>query len=109
MARPEASAPVFAALGDPHRMMLVTRLSRKGPLSVTHLTTGTAISRQAVTKHLRVLEAAGLTRSERSGRETLWTLERRPLAKAREHLELISRQWDEAIERLRAFVEDDES
>jgi len=89
-------------------MVLVSRLSRKGPLSVTHLTEGTAITRQAVTKHLRVLEAAGLARSERSGRERVWTLDQRPLAKAREHLDLISRQWDEAIERLRAFVEDDD-
>lgn len=104
MARLEASAPVFAALGDPHRMVLVSRLSRRGPLSVTHLTDGTSITRQAVTKHLRVLEAAGLARSEKSGRETVWTLDQRPLAKAREHLDLISRQWDDAIERLRAFV-----
>lgn len=102
-----ASAPVFAALGDPWRMDLVSRLSREGPLSVTHLTEGTTITRQAVSKHLRVLEAAGLARSERSGRETLWTLEQQPLAKAREHLDLIARQWDEAIERLRVFVEED--
>ena len=108
MARVEASAPVFAALGDPQRMVLLSRLSRKGPLSVTHLTEGTTITRQAVTKHLRVLEAAGLARSEKSGRETVWTLDQRPLAKARDHLDLISRQWDDAIERLRAFGEDDD-
>lgn len=108
MARLETSAPVFAALGDPHRMVLVSRLSRRGPLSITHLTEGTTITRQAVTKHLRVLEAAGLARSEKSGRETVWALDQRPLAKAREHLDLISRQWDDALERLRAFVEDDD-
>lgn len=107
MSRLAASAPVFAALGDPQRMMLVSRLCRKGPLSITHLTEGTSITRQAVTKHLRVLEAAGLARSEKSGRETVWALEQRPLAKARDHLDIIARQWDEAIERLRAFVEDD--
>lgn len=107
MARLEASAPVFAALGDARRMVLISRLSRKGPLSVTHLTEGTTITRQAVTKHLRVLEAAGLARSEKSGRETVWALDQRPLAKAREHLDLIARQWDEAIDRLRAFVEED--
>lgn len=106
MARLEASAPVFAALGDPRRMVLISRLSRKGPLSITHLTEGTTITRQAVTKHLRVLEAAGLAHSEKSGRETVWALDQRPLAKAREHLDLIARQWDEAIERLRAFVEE---
>jgi DNA-binding transcriptional ArsR family regulator len=108
VARLEKSAPVFAALGDPQRMVLVSRLARKGPLSVTRLTEGTAITRQAVTKHLRVLEAAGLTRSEKSGRETVWALDHRPLARARDHLELIARQWDEAIERLRAFVEEDD-
>lgn len=105
--RLSSSAPVFAALGDPHRIALVSRLCQKGPLSIKDLTEGAAITRQAVTKHLRVLEAAGLARSERSGRETVWTLDERPLAKARDHLDLISRQWDRAIERLRAFVEED--
>jgi DNA-binding transcriptional ArsR family regulator len=107
MARAAASAPVFAALGDPQRMVLVSRLSQKGPLSLSDLTEGSAITRQAVTKHLRVLEAAGLARCERSGRETLWQLDRRPLAAARDHLDLIARQWDKAMERLRLFVEDD--
>lgn len=88
-------------------MELVSRLSREGPLSLHHLAEGAPISRQAVSKHLRVLEAAGLARSERAGRETLWTLEREPLSQARKHLDLIARQWDEALERLRAFVEDD--
>ena len=108
MSRLAASAPVFAALGDPQRIVLVARLCQKGPLSVTHLTEGTTITRQAVTKHLRVLEAAGVARSEKSGRETLWALDRRPVERARDHLALIARQWDEALERLRAFVEDDD-
>ena len=107
MSRLVASTPVFAALGDPQRMVLVSRLSQKGPLSLSDLTEGGTITRQAVTKHLRVLESAGLARCARSGRETLWRLDRRPLAKARDQLELIARQWDEAIERLRLFVEDD--
>jgi DNA-binding transcriptional ArsR family regulator len=107
MSRSAASAPVFAALGDPQRMVLVSRLSRRGPLSLTDLTEGSSITRQAVTKHLRVLEAAGLARSERSGRQTLWQLDRRPLATARDHLDLIARQWDEALERLRRFVEEE--
>lgn len=102
-----ASAPIFAALGDPQRAALVSRLGEEGPLSVTHLTEGTAITRQAITKHLRVLEAAGLAHSERSGRETVWALDRRQLAKARDHLDQIARQWDAAIERLRVFVEED--
>jgi DNA-binding transcriptional ArsR family regulator len=87
-------------------MVLVSRLSRRGPLSLTDLTAGSSITRQAVTKHLRVLEAAGLARCERSGRETRWQLDRRPLATARDHLDSIARQWDEAIERLKRFVED---
>ena len=107
MSRSTAAAPVFAALGDPQRMVLVSRLSQKGPLSLTDLADGSSITRQAVTKHLRVLEAAGLAHSERSGRETKWQLDRRPLATARDHLDLIARQWDDAIERLKRFVEDD--
>ena len=106
VSRLAASAPVFAALGDPQRMALISRLCQRGPLSVTHLTKGTTITRQAVTKHLRVLEAAGLARFEKSGRETMWALDQRPLAKARDQLDIIARQWDEAVERLRAFVED---
>ncbi|HEY6877368.1 MAG TPA: metalloregulator ArsR/SmtB family transcription factor, partial [Polyangiales bacterium] len=102
-----ASAPVFAALGDAQRMVLVAQLCQRGPLSVTRLTEGTTISRQAVTKHLRVLEAAGLARCERAGREAVWALDRRPLAKARDQLDRIAQQWEDAIERLRAFVEDD--
>ena len=107
MSRLIASTPVFAALGDRQRMVLVSRLSQSGPLSLTHLTKGTTITRQAVAKHLRVLETAGLAHSEKSGRETVWALDHRPLAKAREQLELIACQWDAAIERLRVFVEDD--
>ncbi|MBX3210642.1 MAG: winged helix-turn-helix transcriptional regulator [Labilithrix sp.] len=103
-----ASALVFAALGDEQRLRLVSRLCHDGPLSIARLTEGTKVTRQAVTKHLRVLEAAGLARGERSGRETVWTLDPRSLDAAREHLAQISQQWDLAIERLRAFVEDDD-
>lgn len=106
-ARAAAAAPVFAALGDPQRMLLVSRLARNQALSITELTEGSAITRQAVTKHLRVLQQAGVARSRRSGRETLWTLDQRPLARARAQLDAIARQWDAAIERLRDFVEDE--
>jgi DNA-binding transcriptional ArsR family regulator len=102
-----ATAPVFAALGDEQRLRLVARLCHEGPQSIARLTEGGDVTRQAVTKHLRVLEAAGLARGERAGRETVWALEPRPLQKAREQLEAISRQWDVAIEQLRALVEDD--
>lgn len=106
--RAAAVAPVFAALGDPQRMLLVSRLGAKGPLSVARLTEGTSITRQAVSKHLRVLEAVGLASAEKAGRETLWTLDGRPLVKARQQLDAIAQQWDQAIDRLRAFVEEPE-
>lgn len=88
-------------------MALVSRLCRQGPLSVGQLTQGTTITRQAVTKHLRVLQGAGLALPEKLGRETVWALNGRPLAQARDQLDAIARQWDQAIERLRAFVEAD--
>jgi DNA-binding transcriptional ArsR family regulator len=99
-------APVFAALGVETRLRLVTRLSAEGPLSIARLTAGGAITRQAVTKHLRVLAEAGLARSSQLGRERIWELEPRPLLTARECLDQVSAQWDEALGRLRRLVED---
>jgi DNA-binding transcriptional ArsR family regulator len=101
-ARPEAT---FAALGDGHRLHLIARLSKDGPMSITALSTGSSITRQAVTKHLRVMEGAGLVRSARQGRESLWQLERASFDRARQYLDAISIQWDEALERLRDLVE----
>lgn len=75
-------------------------------MSITRLTAGSRVTRQAVTKHLRVLEEAGLARSTRRGRESIWQLEQRRLHGARRYLEFISMQWDDALERLRAFVEE---
>jgi DNA-binding transcriptional ArsR family regulator len=99
------SAPVFAALGDPTRLRLVARLCADGPLSITRLSEDVDVTRQAVTKHLAALEAAGLARPRREGRAQVWQLETRRLAQARQTLDDISGQWDAAIERLRAFVE----
>ena len=99
------SAPLFAALGDETRLRVVSRLSEEGPLSIAKLTEGSNVTRQAVTKHLRVLEDVGLVRGSREGRENVWKLEPRRLAEARAYLDLISREWDETLERLRAFVE----
>lgn len=101
---PEA-AMVFAALGDPTRLRLVKRLSSDGPQSIAGLTTGAGVTRQAVTKHLTALADAGLAKSERHGREVVWSLETRRLEIARRHLDAVSAQWDVALERLRAFVE----
>jgi DNA-binding transcriptional ArsR family regulator len=99
------SAPLFAALGDETRLRLVSRLCGGGPMSITRLTAGSNVTRQAITKHLRVMEEAGLARSTRRGRESVWQLDERRLKEARHHLEQIAKQWDEALERLRALVE----
>jgi DNA-binding transcriptional ArsR family regulator len=101
------SAPVFAALGDSTRIRLVARLCNDGPLSIMRLSKGAGVTRQAITKHLEVLAGAGLVRDNRIGRERIWELEPKPLEKARRCLDDISGQWDAAIARLRAHVEDD--
>jgi len=103
---PKRSARLFAALGDKTRLRLVSRLCDDGPLSIARLTAGSKVTRQAITKHLRVMEKAGLLRSARHGRESVWQLDRRRLEEARRYLDLISKQWDDALGRLRAFVEE---
>jgi DNA-binding transcriptional ArsR family regulator len=101
----EAPAALFAALGDERRLYLVDRLRAEGPLSISRLADGAGISRQAVTKHLHVLEEAGLVDSERHGREQVWELRPSRLQAAMRYLELVSREWDAVLERLRAYVE----
>jgi DNA-binding transcriptional ArsR family regulator len=103
---PAASAPVFAALGDETRLRLVARLCEDGPQSITRLTDGFDVTRQAITKHLRVMEDAGLVRGSKQGRESVWKLETEQLEVARRYLDSISSDWDAALERLRSFVED---
>jgi DNA-binding transcriptional ArsR family regulator len=105
-AKVTGAAPVFAALGDATRLRLVARLSGDGPLSITSLSEGAGVTRQAVTKHLLTLADAGLVRDSRRGRERIWELEPRRLERARRALDEISAQWDAAIGRLKAFVED---
>jgi DNA-binding transcriptional ArsR family regulator len=104
--RLEGSAPLFAALGDATRLRLVSRLCRDGPLSITKLTASSDVTRQAISKHLRVMAEAGLVRGARHGRESVWQLEPRRLEEARRYLELISEGWDAALGRLRKFVEE---
>jgi DNA-binding transcriptional ArsR family regulator len=99
------SAPIFSALGDELRLRLIAALCMGGAMSITQLTAGTDISRQAVTKHLNVLAAAGLVRGIKIGREHLWEFEPSQLDQARRSLELIARQWDQALTRLKAVVE----
>jgi len=99
-------APVFAALGDETRLRLVSRLCDSGPASIARLTEGATITRQAITKHLRVMQDAGLVRSTRRGRERYWELDRKRLEEVRRNLAVISKQWDDALDRLRKFVEE---
>jgi DNA-binding transcriptional ArsR family regulator len=103
---PSRAVPVFVALGDATRLRLLGRLSAEGSLSIARLSRGTGVTRQAITKHLHTLGAAGLVRHTRRGRERLWELDRKRLETARRYLDQISAQWDAAVVRLRAFVED---
>ncbi|MFL6531159.1 MAG: ArsR/SmtB family transcription factor [Chthoniobacterales bacterium] len=98
-------APVFAALSDETRLTLVAKLSDGAPRSIARLGDGLEISRQAITKHLRVLESAGLVRAESAGRECLFELDAKPLEEARDYLSQVSRHWDAALDRLKNFVE----
>ena len=100
------AVPVFAALGDATRLTLLGRLSADGPLSITSLSKGTGVTRQAITRHLETLGDAGLVRNARNGRERVWELDLKRVEKARRYLDQISTQWDEAADRLKSFVED---
>jgi DNA-binding transcriptional ArsR family regulator len=99
-------ASVFAALGDERRLSLVTKLCGREPQSISQLTEGSHLTRQAITKHLRVLESVGVVRSVRRGRESLFEFKREPIEEIRKYLDLISAQWDQALGRLKSFVED---
>jgi DNA-binding transcriptional ArsR family regulator len=99
-------ATLLAALGDESRLEIVKKLCKGGPLSITKLAQGSGISRQGVTKHLAALHNAGLVRSERRGREHIWKLEPKRLEDVRRYLARISEQWDDALSRLKAAVEE---
>jgi DNA-binding transcriptional ArsR family regulator len=101
-----APAPVFAALGDPTRLALVAKLCRGRPISISQLTRGSRLTRQAITKHLRILERAGIVHSLRAGRQSLFELDPKPLDALKNYLTLVSEQWDQALARLQSFVED---
>ncbi|MEE9392554.1 MAG: metalloregulator ArsR/SmtB family transcription factor [Planctomycetota bacterium] len=102
-----SAAPLFSAMGDPTRLSLVVHLTTSGPESISSLSEGSNVSRQAITKHLRILGDAGLVRSSRHGREHIWQLDPSGLATARRYLDRIDAQWDAAISRLRGHVEDE--
>ena len=99
------AASVFAALGDATRLELVTRLNNGGARSIAQLAEGLDLTRQGVTKHLRVLERAGIVRSTTVGRESQFVYVPGAVKRATSYLETVSRQWDEALSRLKALVE----
>ncbi|MBB4183528.1 ArsR/SmtB family transcription factor [Sinorhizobium terangae] len=109
MSKPEpidrGPVEVFAALGDPTRLSLLTKLSDGATRSIAMLSADTKLTRQAVTKHLHVLERAGLVQSIRVGRESQFGYRPGPIAEARSYLDRVSAQWDEALARLKALVE----
>ena len=104
-ARRHAHAIVFAALGDETRLALVARLAGGRPHSISQLTRGSKLTRQAISKHLRVLETAGLVRSLKTGRENRFAFDPRPFEEMKEYLNFVSEQWDQALVRLKSFVE----
>jgi DNA-binding transcriptional ArsR family regulator len=104
--RRRAYAPIFAALADETRLAIVAKLSEGEHRSIAQLTEGTRLTRQAVTKHLRVLERAKIVHSVRSGREKLFDFDPTPIRLVREYADVVSEQWDQALARLKAFVEE---
>jgi DNA-binding transcriptional ArsR family regulator len=99
------NALVFAALGEETRLLLVAKLSEGRTYSIAQLTEGSGLTRQAITKHLRVLEGVGIVHSVRTGRENLFEFDPQTMEEMREYLDRVSAQWDEALGRLKAFVE----
>jgi DNA-binding transcriptional ArsR family regulator len=102
-----APAAIFSALGDETRLALIDRLSDGQTHSIIRLTEGLGLTRQGVTKHLRVLQKAGLVRSQRKGRESRYALSPEPVQAARSYLDRVAAEWDEALRSLKAFVEAD--
>lgn len=104
-AKRQAYAPVFAALGDESRLSLVAKLCAGQPRSISQLTQGSRLTRQAITKHLRVLEGVGIVHSVRTGRESLFEFDPEAIEEIKKYLDLVSEQWDQALSRLKSFVE----
>ena len=97
---------MFGALGDETRLSLLTKLADGQAYSIAELTRGYKLSRQAITKHLRVLESVGIVHSLRAGRDNRFAFNPKPIMGIREYLDLVSQQWDEALGRLKSLVED---
>jgi DNA-binding transcriptional ArsR family regulator len=105
-AKRQIHAPVFAALGDETRLALVAKLCRGRPHSIAQLTEGCRMTRQAVTKHLRVLEGAGIVHGVREGREIRFQFDPEPIEGIKQYLDLVSKEWDQTLTRLKSFVEE---
>ena len=105
-AKRRTHALVFAALGDATRLSLVAQLCGRRPYSISQLTQGSKLTRQAITKHLRVLEIAGIVHSVRTGRESRFKFDPQPIEGLKQYLDFVSEQWDQALSRLKSFVED---
>jgi DNA-binding transcriptional ArsR family regulator len=99
-------ASVFAALGDETRLSLIGKLSNGPPQSISRLAENSTLTRQAITKHLRVLEGVGVVQSARVGRESLFEFRPEPLKELRSYLDRVSDQWDHTLARLKSFVDD---
>lgn len=104
-AKRRARAPLFAAFGNETRLALVAKLSHGQPRSISQLTRGSRLTRQAISKHLRVLESAGVLHSVRSGRESLFALDPQPIDEMRNYLDFVSEQWEQSLYRLKSFLE----
>jgi DNA-binding transcriptional ArsR family regulator len=100
------NASIFFALGDETRLGLVTRLARGQRYSISQLTKGSGLTRQAISKHLQVLQTAGIVESVRAGRENLFEFNPQPIEGMKQYLEFVSEQWDQALFRLKSFVEE---
>lgn len=103
--RRQAHATLFAALGDETRLTLIAKLCGGQARSISQLTEGSKLSRQAVTKHLRTLERVKIVHSLRTGRESLFEFDPQPIEEIKKYLDLVSEQWDQALSRLKSFVE----
>jgi DNA-binding transcriptional ArsR family regulator len=97
-------AQIFFALGDETRLSVLAKL-RDGALTATALAEGASMTRQAIVRHLQVLDGAGLVRHEKRGREVLYTPDARRLGEACAYLEMISAGWDRALDHLKVMVE----
>ena len=99
-------AAIFSALGDETRLLLIAKLCSGQPHSISELTVGSKLTRQAITKHLRVLQRAGIVHGVRAGREKRFEFDPEPMQEIKQYLDIVSEQWDQALARLKSFVED---